>query len=125
MVRKGEGGKFFRSLYGKSPADLATLEEPEVVENVRRSLRRTFEDGYQSTLQQTLMSASDWSRFCSDIDVPVRMICGREDGLAPPEKVVEFCETYGFDAVGPLDNVGSLAMHQVARLVFDTVARWA
>lgn len=125
MVRRGQGGAYFRSLYGSSPADLATLEEPEVVENVRRSLRRTFEDGYESTFQQTLLSASDWSHFCDDISVPVRMICGREDGLAPPDRAAAFCEEHGFDLVGPLENVGSLAMHQVPHLVFDTVARWA
>lgn len=125
MVRRGQGAAYFRSLYGNSPADLATLEEPEVVENVSRSLRRTFEDGYESTLQQTLLSASDWTEFCRDITAPVRMICGREDGLAPPDRVTEFCREHGFEQVGPLDNVGSLAMHQVPRLVFDTVSRWA
>lgn len=125
MVRKGQGGKYFRSLYGGSPADLATLDEPEVVENVRRSLQRTFEDGYESTLQQTLLSASDWSHFCEGISVPVRMIAGREDGLGPPDKVRALCDRYGFEMVGPLDSVGSLAMHQVPELVFDTVSRWA
>ena len=125
MVRKGQGGKFFRSLYGGSPADLATLDEPEVVENVRRSLQRTFEDGYESTLQQTLLSASDWSHFCKGITAPVRMIAGREDGLGPPEKVRALCDEFGFEMIGPLDSVGSLAMHQVPELVFDTARRWA
>ncbi|MEL7190182.1 MAG: hypothetical protein AAGK17_11565 [Pseudomonadota bacterium] len=125
MVRKGQGGKFFRSLYGGSPSDLATLDEPEVVENLKRSLQRTFEDGYESTFQQTLLSASDWSHFCKGIGVPVRMISGQEDGLGPPEKVQSLCEQFGFEMIGPLENVGSLAMHQVPELVFDTVSRWA
>lgn len=124
MVRKGQGAKFFRSLYGRSPADLAVLEIPEVIENIRLTLQRTFEDGYESTLQQTLLSASDWSAFCEDIDVSVKMVCGQEDGLAPPEKVSDFAQEFGFDCIGPLENVGSLAIHQVPRLVFDTVARW-
>lgn len=122
MMRKGDGTSFFKSLYGSSPADLAALEDEEVQHVMRRTLQRTFQDGYNAPLQQTLLSVADWSAYCDGLQKPVVMICGKEDGLGPPDKQQAFCETYGFELIGPLDNVGSLAMHQVPRLVFDTVA---
>ncbi|MDN3646172.1 LuxR C-terminal-related transcriptional regulator [Pontixanthobacter aestiaquae] len=123
MIRKGDGAGFFKSLYGHSPADLATFDDPEVIETMRRSMQRTFQDGYNAPFQQTLLSASDWSSYCKNLARPVVMVCGEEDGLAPAEQQRAFCEKYGFELIGPLENVGSLAMHQVPRLIFDTALK--
>ncbi|ANU08724.1 LuxR C-terminal-related transcriptional regulator [Paraurantiacibacter namhicola] len=125
MMRRDRGAGFFRSLYGSSEADMAVLEDPEVVEVMRRTMQRTFQDGYEATLQQTLLSAGDWSAFCEGLGGKATLVCGAQDGLAPPEAQRRLCKDYGFDLVGPLDNCGSLLIHQVPRLVFDTArARW-
>ncbi|MBH5321782.1 alpha/beta fold hydrolase [Aurantiacibacter sediminis] len=121
MMRRGEGGKFLTSLYENSPADLRTLDDPDVVEVMKASLLRTYEESYDAPLQQTLLSSSDWSEFCENIEAHVTIICGQEDGLGTPHQVQDFCERYGFTLEGPLENVGSLAIHQVPSLIFERV----
>lgn len=123
MVRRGKGAAFFESIYGDSAADIEALHRLDVVQLMQRSMQRTFEDGYEATAQQAILTASDWSRYCQDINAPVRMICGLEDGLAPPKMAAKFCKDYGFTLLGPLENVGSLAIHQVPELVFGEASK--
>jgi len=125
MVRRGQGAAFFESIYGDSAADIEALHRLDVVQLMKRSMQRTFEDGYEATAQQAVLTASDWSRYCHDIDAPVKMICGKEDGLAPPKMAEKFCRLYGFTLLGPLENVGSLAIHQVPEMVFGEARKIA
>lgn len=123
MVRRGKSMAYFRSIYGESAADMKTLNRPDVADLMQRSMKRTFEDGYESTAQQAILTASDWSGWCRDLEVPVTVICGAEDRLAPPDMVEKFCDRYGFNLIGPLQNVGSLAIQQVPHQIFKETAK--
>ena len=90
---------------------------------MQRSMKRTFEDGYESTAQQAILTASDWSKWCRDLEVPVTVISGAEDRLAPPDMVEKFCDRYGFNLIGPLQDVGSLAIQQVPHQIFEEAAK--
>ncbi len=125
MVRRGKSMAYFKSIYGESAADMETLSRPDVEELMQRSMKRTFEDGYESTAQQAILTASDWSRWCRDLQVPVTVISGAEDRLAPPDLVEKFCDRYGFDLIGPLPDVGSLAIQQVPHRIFQEAAQIA
>ena len=123
MVRRGKSTAYFQSIYGDSDADMATLNRPDVAELMQRSMKRTFEDGYESTAQQAVLTASDWSKWCRNVKVPVTVICGVEDRLAPPDMVEKFCTRYGFNIIGPLQNVGSLAIQQVPDTIFSEAGK--
>ncbi len=123
MVRRGKSMAYFRSIYGESAADMLTLNRPNVADLMQRSMKRTFEDGYESTAQQAILTASDWSKWCRDLEVPVTVISGAEDGLAPPDMVAKFCARYGFNLIGPLQDVGSLAIQQVPHQIFREAAK--
>lgn len=123
MVRRGKSMAYFKSIYGESAADMKTLSRPDVAELMQRSMKRTFEDGYESTAQQAILTASDWSKWCRDLQVPVTVICGAEDRLAPPHMVAKFCDNYGFNLIGPLPDVGSLAIQQVPHRIFEEAAK--
>ncbi|MEO9601585.1 alpha/beta hydrolase [Parasphingorhabdus sp.] len=123
MVRRGKSMAYFKSIYGESAADMVTLNRPDVAELMQRSMQRTFEDGYESTAQQAILTASDWSKWCHDLKVPVTVICGAEDRLAPPAMVEKFCDRHGFHLIGPLENVGSLAIQQVPQKIFEEAAK--
>lgn len=123
MVRRGKSMAYFRSIYGESAADMKTLNRPDVADLMQRSMKRTFEDGYESTAQQAILTASDWSKWCRDLEVPVTVISGKEDRLAPPDMVEKFCDRYGFNLIGPLQDVGSLAIQQVPHQIFEEAAK--
>ena len=123
MVRRGKSLAYFKSIYGESSADMATLSRPDVAELMQQSMKRTFEDGYESTAQQAILTASDWSHWCRELQVPVTVISGAQDRLAPPDLVEKFCDRYGFNLVGPLPDVGSLAMQQVPHRIFREAAQ--
>jgi len=123
MVRRGKSMAYFQSIYGDSAADMKTLNRPDVAELMQRSMKRTFEDGYESTAQQAILTASDWSKWCRDLQVPVTVISGAEDRLAPPQLVEQFCDRYDFNLIGPLQDVGSLAIQQVPETIFREAAK--
>ena len=123
MVRRGKSMAYFRSIYGESDADMKTLNRPDVADLMQRSIKRTFEDGYESTAQQAILTASDWSKWCRELEVPVTVISGDEDRLAPPDMVRKFCDRYGFRLIGPLKDVGSLAIQQVPHQIFEEAAK--
>ena len=123
MVRRGKSMAYFQSIYGESAADMLTLNRPDVADLMQRSMKRTFEDGYESTAQQAILTASDWSKWCRDLEVPVTVISGAEDRLAPPDMVEKFCDRYGFNLIGPLQDVGSLAIQQVPHQIFEEAAK--
>ncbi|MEP6101612.1 hypothetical protein [Parasphingorhabdus sp.] len=123
MVRRGKSLAYFKSIYGESAADMITLNRPDVAELMQRSMKRTFEDGYESTAQQAILTASDWSDWCQNLEVPVTVISGIEDRLAPPDMVKKFCARYGFNLIGPLQDVGSLAIQQVPDQIFREAAK--
>lgn len=123
MVRRGKSMAYFQSIYGESAADMRTLNRTDVAELMQRSMKRTFEDGYESTAQQAILTASDWSKWCRDLEVPVTVIAGSEDRLAPPDMVKKFCNRYGFNLIGPLQDVGSLAIQQVPDRIFEEAAK--
>ncbi|PHR20495.1 MAG: hypothetical protein COA41_04850 [Sphingopyxis sp.] len=123
MVRRGKSMAYFQSIYGDSAADMKTLNRPDVAELMQRSMKRTFQDGYESTAQQAILTASDWSKWCRDLQVAVTLICGAEDRLAPPHLVEQFCDRYDFNLIGPLADVGSLAIQQVPEQIFEEAAK--
>ncbi|MFK7840948.1 MAG: hypothetical protein AB8B54_01675 [Sphingorhabdus sp.] len=123
MVRRGKSLAYFKSIYGESAADMITLNRPDVAELMQRSMKRTFEDGYESTAQQAILTASDWSDWCHNLEVPVTVISGIEDRLAPPDMVKKFCARYDFSLIGPLPDVGSLAIQQVPDQIFQEAAK--
>ena len=123
MVRRGKSMTYFQSIYGDSAADMRTLNRPDVADLMQRSMKRTFEDGYESTAQQAILTASDWSKWCRGLDVPVTVISGVEDRLAPPAMVERFCARFGFNLIGPLQDVGSLAIQQVPDIIFEEAAK--
>ena len=122
--RIGKRG-FIHAVYGNSPADIATFEDPEVYEAMivgsEVALSETH-SAHEAFSQEIVQQTNDWGdsvEACRDL--PIVSFNGTEDPQAPPATVAEWRERFPFVDFRVEKGAGQLIFFQRWRTILDEV----
>ncbi|MEM1064968.1 MAG: alpha/beta fold hydrolase [Pseudomonadota bacterium] len=125
LARRIGRRSFLHAVYAVSAADLATIEEPEVLEAMLAgsevALSKTH-SAHDAFAREVFAKTRDWRwavRACQSI--PVHFMVGDQDQHAPPETVNEWEAEWPHIRFERLENSGYLLFFQRWRAVLDRI----
>lgn len=121
LAMKGEAYRYFDKLLKDSPVDRMTLNQPDIASVVRKAFQTRPDKAGRALAHAIQVQALDWSQWLDDHTRPVRMVVGEQDVVHSPQVQRDFCESCGFETIGPLPDVGGFSFFQAPERIFAEV----
>ena len=125
LAKLHEGGKdnFIERFFQDSSADMALARRADFGRTFREALRYSHALNYKASVEELILNSADWSELAEGVNIPVTLLSGETDRLAPTALVRSFAARHGFTMIGPVAGVGSFLLFQRPELVCDTILR--
>ncbi|MEM7700356.1 MAG: hypothetical protein AAF251_00320 [Pseudomonadota bacterium] len=124
LAMKGEAYRYFDKLLKDSPVDRMTLNQPDIASVVRKAFQARPDKAGRALAHAIQVQALDWSPWLDDHARPVRIVMGEQDVVHSPQVQRGFCESCGFETIGPLTDVGGFSLFQTPERIFHEVRRF-
>ncbi len=131
LARKLGKRAFVHAVYGESPADVKTFENPEVFEAMivgsEVSLSREYSAHTAFAAEVTEQETTDWSGPVRRIEgrCPTFFLNGLQDPQTPPETLAEFEIDYPWIDFRIYPDAGQLVFFKEWRDVLDLVEKYS
>ncbi|MCV3271241.1 helix-turn-helix transcriptional regulator [Roseobacter sinensis] len=123
LARRVGRRSFLHAVYGDSPADLATIEEPETLEAILSGSEIALSkahSAHDAFAREVVAKTLDWSNVVKACrSVPTHFLTGDEDKHAPPETVNEWEVEWPHVHFERIKGAGYLLFFQHWELVLD------
>lgn len=121
--RIGKRG-FVHAVYGNSPADVETFENPEVFEAMIVGSEVCLSDwhsAHNAFSYEVIIQQSDWSDLIHNCKIPVHVWHGDDDPQVPAETVEEIKNVFKNVTYERVENAGQLVLFKIWKTVLEKI----
>ena len=122
MFDAGYDEEYIYRFFEGSNADLELLQSKDFKDLIRAGVSFAFTQGHKSVSTELILGASDWGYLTEHIQVPVRLVSGRDDQEFPVQTLETFiADKPGFE-LKIVETAGTFVIYNKPQVIFEEIS---